>query len=71
MQKIFKFISNRNVFSAKLLMNQQKRTLVQFSEDQKYGKDGHYDVLIVGGGAAGLSLAGAICKSFVERLIPL
>lgn len=26
------------------------------------GKDGHYDIIIVGGGGAGISLAGAICK---------
>lgn len=25
-----------------------------------FGKDGHYDIIIVGGGATGISLAGAI-----------
>lgn len=30
--------------------------------DNSLGKDGHYDVIIVGGGGAGISLAGAICK---------
>lgn len=27
-----------------------------------YGKNGHFDVIIVGGGAAGISLAGSIGK---------
>lgn len=27
-----------------------------------YGKNGHFDVIIVGGGATGLSLAGSISK---------
>lgn len=27
-----------------------------------FGKDGHYDIIIVGGGATGISLAGSIGK---------
>lgn len=30
--------------------------------DTSVGSDGHYDIIIVGGGGAGISLAGAICK---------
>lgn len=65
MQKLIKVVLYRNTFNARSLLNQQRRNLTQFSEDQRYGKDGHYDVLIVGGGAAGLSLAGAICKNSI------
>lgn len=35
------------------------RTLSQFV-DQSVGKNGHYDIIIVGGGATGISLAGSI-----------
>lgn len=38
------------------------RSLSQYSEQTQsnFGKDGHYDIIIVGGGATGISLAGAI-----------
>lgn len=30
-----------------------------------FGKDGHYDIIIVGGGATGISLAGSIGTSII------
>lgn len=38
------------------------RSYSQFSEQSssQFGKNGHYDIIIVGGGATGVSLAGAI-----------
>lgn len=41
------------------------RSCSQFTEQNhsKFGKNGHYDIIIVGGGAAGISLAGSIGKS--------
>lgn len=41
------------------------RNLSQFTEQTQsnFGKNGHYDIIIVGGGATGISLAGAIGKS--------
>lgn len=33
------------------------------------GKNGHYDIIIVGGGATGISLAGAIGKSNVKQML--
>lgn len=40
------------------------RSVVSHTIQQKahYGKNGHFDVIIVGGGAAGISLAGTIGK---------
>lgn len=34
--------------------------------DTSIGKDGHYDIIIVGGGGAGISLAGAIGKNHTK-----
>lgn len=41
------------------------RKCSQFAEQAQlhFGKNGHYDIIIVGGGATGISLAGAIGKS--------
>lgn len=38
------------------------RRVCQSAENQTNERDGHYDVIIVGGGGAGISLAGAIGK---------
>lgn len=47
------------------------RKCSQFSEQTKlhFGKDGHYDIIIVGGGATGISLAGAIGKLLCKNKI--
>lgn len=34
------------------------------AQNTSFGKDGHYDIIILGGGGAGISLAGAICKRY-------
>lgn len=38
------------------------RSFSQLTEENqsKFGRNGHYDIIIVGGGATGISLAGAI-----------
>lgn len=40
------------------------RSCSQFAEQSHFGRNGHYDIIIVGGGAAGISLAGAIGNTF-------
>lgn len=47
------------------------RHFAQHTEQaEKFGKNGHYDIIIVGGGATGISLAGAIGKmNIIYRFI--
>lgn len=67
MQRLFKFVAHQNGRCLRLSMDTQMRAMSDVClDDSKFGKDGHYDVVIVGGGAAGLSLAGAICKFQAE-----
>lgn len=45
----------------------QFRSCSQYSDggDSKTGKNGHYDIIIVGGGATGISLCGSIGKFYL------
>lgn len=40
------------------------RSFSHIVDNETFGKNGHYDIIIVGGGGAGVSLAGAIGKRF-------
>lgn len=46
----------------KLIDVQKYRWISQCATQKVIGENGHYDMIIVGGGATGISLAGAIGK---------
>lgn len=50
------------------------RNFSQFADGSggsNVGEDGHYDIIIVGGGAAGISLAGSVGNCFLYVLFDI
>lgn len=56
----------RSINKSSLLIGCRSVSHLSEQAQSQFGKNGHYDIVIVGGGAVGLSLVGAIGSSKPE-----